>query len=102
MRRADDMPLYGLLTRVGKCKYEVIIKFVKSKRVLHKEQLPLPTRAAVQQFFAREYPSLTWGEPKFRKPRIKIVRSKPPKKKVTRKGKSPKPRKRKKERKKAQ
>jgi hypothetical protein len=91
MRRGDDMPMYGTVTRVGRNKYEVVIKFVKSKRILHKEQLPLPTREAVQRFFAREYPSLTWGEPKV-KVRIKLARIKPPKKKVTRKGKR-KPRK---------
>jgi hypothetical protein len=72
--RADDMPLYGLITRVGKGRYEVVIKFVASKRILHKEQLGAPDRDAVKQFYAREYPTLTWGEPKYRKPRVKIPR----------------------------
>jgi hypothetical protein len=86
VRRASDMPLYGRITRLAKGRYEVIIKFVASKRTLHKEQLSLPTRDAVKQFYLREYPTLTWGEPKYAKPRLKIVRSKPVKK-VTRKGK---------------
>jgi hypothetical protein len=59
------MPLYGLLTRVGKGRYEIIIKFVASKRILHHEQLRLPSKKAVQQFYLREFPTLTWGEPKF-------------------------------------
>jgi hypothetical protein len=104
LRRADDMPLYGKITRVRKGRYEIIIKFVASKRVLHKEQLSLPTREAVQRFFVREFPTLTWGEPKYPKPRIKIIASersirkrvsKPKKKKVTRKGKPTTPKDRK-------
>jgi hypothetical protein len=71
VRRGDDMPLYGKLTRVRKGRYEVIIKFVASKRVLHKEQLSLPTREAVQRFYLREFPTLTWGEPKYPKPKAK-------------------------------
>jgi hypothetical protein len=86
VRRGDDMPLYGTVKRVGKGRYEVVIKFVTSKRTLHKEQLSLPNREAVQRFYEREFPTLTWGEPKYVKPRLKVVRSKPPKK-VTRKGK---------------
>jgi hypothetical protein len=65
VKRSEDMPLYGLLTRVGKGRYEVIIKFVASKRILHKEQLRLPSKKAVQRFYLREFPTLTWGEPKF-------------------------------------
>jgi hypothetical protein len=78
MRRADDMPLYAMVTRVRSeghgPRYEIIIKFVASKRVMHKEQLNLPDKAAVQRFFTREFPTLIWGEPKYPKPRIKIVR----------------------------
>jgi hypothetical protein len=88
IRRGDDMPLYGKVTRVGKGKYQVVIKAKASKRIVDIEQLPLPSIAAVKQFYARTYPTLTWGEPKYPKPRLKIVRTK---KKVTRKS---KPRKR--------
>jgi hypothetical protein len=94
-RRGDDMPLYGLLTRVGKGRYEVVIKFVASKRILHKEQLHLPNKEAVQRFFEREFPTLTWGEPKYPKARTASVprtRASKPLKKVTPKGKR-KPRK---------
>jgi hypothetical protein len=97
VRRGDDMPLYGLITRLAKGRYEIVIKFVKSKRVMHKEQLSLADREAVQRFYEREFPTLTWGEPKFRKPRVKVVRSKP---KVTRKGKPKKPARKRKTRKK--
>jgi hypothetical protein len=91
MRRPDDMPLYGKVTRVGKARYEVVIKFVASKRVLHHEQLHLPNKEAVQRFYEREFPTLTWGEPKYPKARAASVprtrASKPLKKKVTPKGK---------------
>jgi hypothetical protein len=65
LRRPDDMPLYGRITRIRKGRYEIIIKFVASKRILHHEQLHLPNKKAVQQFYLREFPTLTWGEPKF-------------------------------------
>jgi hypothetical protein len=64
-RRGDDMPLYGKITRIRKGRYEIIIKFVASKRILHHEQLHLPNKKAVQRFYLREFPTLTWGEPKF-------------------------------------
>jgi hypothetical protein len=104
-RRGDDMPLYGKITRVGKARYEVIIKFVASKRVLHHEQLRLPNKEAVQRFYEREFPTLTWGEPKYPKARVKLPASersirkrvsKLKEKKVTRKSKPAKPKRKKK------
>ena len=70
IRRADDMPLYGKITRVKKHLYEVVIKFVASKRVLHVERIGAPNTAAVKLFFKREYPTLTWGKPKYPKPKV--------------------------------
>jgi hypothetical protein len=67
-KRGDDMPLYGSITRVKKGLYEVVIKFTASKRILHAEQIGAPDKAAVKQFFRREYPTLTWGKPKYPKP----------------------------------
>jgi hypothetical protein len=63
-KRPEDMPLYGAVTRVKKGLFEVVIKFAKSKRVLHVEQIGAPNKTAVQRFFKREYPTLTWGKPK--------------------------------------
>ena len=72
IRRGDDMPLYGKVSRVKKGLYEVVIKFVASKRVLHVERIGASNVTAVKQFFRLEYPTLTWGKPKFPKPpRIK-------------------------------
>jgi hypothetical protein len=87
VRRGDDMPLYGTVTRIKRGLFEVTIKFVASKRMLHKEQLSLPDRDAVKRFYEREFPTLTWGEPTFVKPRLKVTRkSKPPaSKRVSRK-----------------
>jgi hypothetical protein len=70
IRRADDMPLYGVVLRVRKGLYQVIIKFVKSHRVLHVEQIGAPNVASVKLFFRREYPTLTWGKPKYPKPKL--------------------------------
>jgi hypothetical protein len=95
LRRPDDMPLYGRITRIHKGRYEVIIKFVASKRILHHEQLHLPNKKAVQQFYLREFPTLTWGEPKYPRTKVKARVSAKPRvrtKKLTRKS---KPRKRK-------
>lgn len=69
-KRGDDMPLYGKAMRVKKHRYEVIIKFTKSKRVLCHAQITAPNVAMVKQSFAREYPTLTWGEPKYPKPKM--------------------------------
>jgi hypothetical protein len=66
--RGDDMPLYGTVTRVKRGLYEVVIKFVASKRVLHVERIGAPNVTAVKLFFKREYPTLTWGKPKYPKP----------------------------------
>jgi hypothetical protein len=62
------MPLYGRVTRVRKGLYEVVIKFVASKRILHAEQIGAPNVASVKLFFRREYPTLTWNKPKFKQP----------------------------------
>lgn len=69
IRRGDDMPLYGKVMRVRKGLYEVVIKFVKSHRTLHVEQIGAPDTATVKLFFRREYPTLTWGKPKQPKPK---------------------------------
>ena len=74
IRRGDDMPLYGTVTRVKKGLYEVVIKFVKSHRVLHVEQIGAPNPTAVKLFFRLEYPTLTWGRPKYPKPKQPRVR----------------------------
>jgi hypothetical protein len=74
IRRADDMPLYGSVTRVRKGLYEVVIKFVASKRVLHVERIGAPNVASVKLFFRREYPTLTWGKPKYPKPKLTKLR----------------------------
>lgn len=74
IKRADDMPLFGTVTRVRKGLYEVVIKFVKSHRTLHVERVNALDVSAVKLFFRREYPTLTWGKPKAPKPR----RSTPP------------------------
>jgi len=71
IKRADDMPLYGKVTRVKKGLYEVVIKFTASKRVLHVERIGAPNATSVKLFFRREYPTLTWGKPKFPKPKRK-------------------------------
>ena len=84
--RGDDMPLYGKITRVKKHLYEVVIKFVASKRVLHVERIGAPNTAAVKLFFKREYPTLTWGKPKFR-PATRPSHTKP-RKRANPKGKS--------------
>jgi hypothetical protein len=68
--RGDDMPLFGTITRIKRGLYEVVIKFVASKRVLHVERIGAPNVTAVKLFFKREYPTLTWGRPKYGK-RIK-------------------------------
>jgi hypothetical protein len=73
--RGDDLPLFGTIHRVKKGVYEVVIKFVKSRRTLHVERIHAPDVSAVKQFFAREYPTLTWGKPKPPKPpRVKQPR----------------------------
>jgi hypothetical protein len=72
--RGDDMPLYGTVTRVKRGLYEVVIKFVASKRVLHVERIGAPNVTAVKLFFKREYPTLTWGKPKYPKPKQTRVR----------------------------
>ena len=64
IRRGEDMPLYGSITRIKKGLYEVVIKFTASKRILHAEQIGAPDKTAVKLFFRREYPTLTWGKPK--------------------------------------
>jgi hypothetical protein len=72
IRRGDDMPLYGTVLRVKKGLYQVVIKFVASKRVLHVEQVQASNPKLVKLFFAREYPTLTWGKPKYpRQPKPK-------------------------------
>ena len=63
------MPLYGTVTRIKKGMYEVVIKFVASKRVLHHERIGAPNVTSVKLFFRREYPTLTWGKPKPKTPR---------------------------------
>ena len=72
------MPLYGSVTRIKKGLYEVVIKFVQSKRVLHVEQIGAPNPTAVKLFFRLEYPTLTWGKPKYPKP--KVAKPRKPKK----------------------
>jgi hypothetical protein len=67
--RGDDLPLFGTIHRVKKGVYEVTIKFVKSRRTLHVERIHAPDVSAVKQFFAREYPTLTWGKPKYKRAR---------------------------------
>jgi hypothetical protein len=67
--RGEDMPLYGTVTRIKKGMYEVVIKFVASKRVLHHERIGAPNVTSVKLFFRREYPTLTWGKPKYPKPK---------------------------------
>ena len=64
IKSADDMPLFGTVTRVRKGLYEVVIKFVKSHRTLHVERVNALNVSAVKLFFRREYPTLTWGKPK--------------------------------------
>jgi hypothetical protein len=68
------MPLYGTVLRVKKGLYQVVIKFVKSHRTLHVEQIGAPNPTAVKLFFRLEYPTLTWGKPKFKKPKVPRVR----------------------------
>jgi hypothetical protein len=79
IRRAEDMPLYGKVTRVKKHLYEVVIKFVVSKRVLHVEQIGAPNVTAVKLFFRREYPTIKWGKPRYshvaKTPKPKKVKS---------------------------
>ena len=70
IKRGDDMPLYGSITRIKKGLYEVVIKFTASKRILHAEHIGAPDKTAVKQFFRREYPTLTWGKPKYPKPKV--------------------------------
>jgi len=79
--RGEDMPLYGTVTRVKKGMYEVVIKFVASKRVLHHERIGALNVTSVKLFFRREYPTLTWGKPKY--PKLKQ-----PRKRANPKGKS--------------
>jgi hypothetical protein len=62
--RGDDMPMTGKVMRVKKGRYEVVIKFTKSRRIYHVEQIAAPNPHAVKQFFMREYPTLTFGKPK--------------------------------------
>jgi hypothetical protein len=87
------MPLYGSVMRVRKGLFEVVIKFVASKRVLHVERIGAPNVTAVKLFFRREYPTLTWGKPKYPKPpkiakeRVHVI--KPRAKKVLRPRKKP-------------
>ena len=64
IKRADDMPLFGKVTRVRKGLYEVVIKFVKSHRTLHVEQIGAPDVSAAKALFMREFPTLVWGKPK--------------------------------------
>jgi hypothetical protein len=85
--RGDDMPLYGTVTRVKRGLYEVVIKFTQSKRVLHVERIGAPNVTAVKLFFKREYPTLTWGKPKFPKP---PKARKPPKPRYSHVAKTPK------------
>jgi hypothetical protein len=73
IRRGEDMPLYGTVTRVKKGLFEVVIKFVVSKRILHAEQIGAPNVTAVKLFFRREYPTLTWGKPKY--PKVRVTRA---------------------------
>lgn len=72
IRRADDMPLYGLIMRVAKGKYQVTIKAKASKRVVDIDIILLPSRPAVKALYARFYPTMTWGEPKYPKPKLKL------------------------------
>lgn len=81
-RRADDMPLYGLIIRLGRGKYQVVIKAKASKRIVDIDFILLPSKPAVKQFYARMYPTLTWGEPKYSKPKL-VIPKRP--KKVTHK-----------------
>lgn len=64
IKRGDDMPLFGKVTRVRKGLYEVVIKFVKSHRTLHVEQIGAPDVSAAKALFVREFPTLVWGKPK--------------------------------------
>jgi hypothetical protein len=82
-RRGDDMPLYGKVARVAKGKYEIIIKAKASKRIVDIEELFLPSIKAVKQFYARTYPTLTWGEPKY--PKLKLTRKSKPRKRKAKK-----------------
>ena len=47
IKRADDMPLFGMVTRVRKGLYEVVIKFIKSHRTLHVERVNAPDVSAM-------------------------------------------------------
>jgi hypothetical protein len=87
VRRGDDLPLYGIVTRVRTGRYEVIIKFVASKRILHKEQIGAPNVTAAKLFFRCEYPTLTWGPPKYPKLRMEAKARVRKPKRVTRKSK---------------
>ena len=68
IKRAEDMPLYGKVMRVRKGLYEVVIKFVKSHRTLHVEQIGAPSVTMAKLFFRLEYPTMVWGKPKPPKP----------------------------------
>ena len=72
IKRADDMPMFGKVMRVKKHVYQVVIKFVKSHRVYHAENVCAANPKLVKQFFEREYPTLTWGKPKV--PKVKKPR----------------------------
>ena len=81
------MPLFGMITRVRKGLYEVVIKFVKSHRTLHVEQIGAPDALTAKRFFTREFPTLVWGKPKPPPPpkqeKVRVI--KPRAKKVLRK-----------------
>ena len=63
-RRPDDMPLYATMARVRKGVYQIIIKAKATKRIVDIDELILPNKKAVKAFYARAYPTLTWGVPK--------------------------------------
>ncbi len=80
IKRGDDMPLFGTVQRVKPGIYEVVIKFVKSHRTLHVEQIGAPNVETAKRFFAREFPTLVWGKPK--PPKVKVAKVKKEKARV--------------------
>lgn len=90
IKRADDMPMFGKVLRVKKHVYQVVIKFVKSHRIYHAENVHAANPKLVKQFFEREYPTLTWGKPKapkVPKPRVTRASKSTPRKRANPKGK---------------
>lgn len=80
-KRANDMPMYAQATRLKRGVYQVIIKAKASKRIIDIELIYLPSLPAVKALYARTYPTLTWGKPKYPKPKIKLPKRVKPAKK---------------------